>query len=129
MLQTTNTLLEENQTCPAVGYQSVSVCVPVTVTPFAKTGVTMTKCCGTPLVTPGRETCGGVKNGSCFFTISQDVCVAVPVEFGAVATVGDTYVGCNEVSSEDICTGCEADRKSTRLNSSHFLLSRMPSSA
>ena len=70
MLQTTNTLLEENQTCPAVGYQSVSVCVPVTVTPFAKTGVTMTKCCGTPLVTPGRETCGGVKNGSCFFTIS-----------------------------------------------------------
>ncbi|CDA79044.1 hypothetical protein [Negativibacillus massiliensis] len=108
MLQTTNTLLEENQTCPAVGYQSVSVCVPVTVTPFAKTGVTMTKCCGTPLVTPGRETCGGVKNGSCFFTISQDVCVAVPVEFGAVATVGDTYVGCNEVSSEDICTGCEA---------------------
>ena len=26
------------QTCPAVGYQSASVCVPVTVTPFAQAG-------------------------------------------------------------------------------------------
>lgn len=99
--------LAENQTCPAVGYQSASICVPVTVTPFAQTGVTVTKCCGTPVVTPGRETCGGVKNGACFFTISQDICVAVPVEFGAVATVGDTYVNCNGASEDDICTGCQ----------------------
>lgn len=33
--------------------------------------------------------------------------MAVPVEFGAVATVGDTYVSCNEVSDNDICTGCD----------------------
>lgn len=109
MLQNTNnTLQEEVQTCPAVGYQSASVCVPVTVTPFAKTGLTVTKCCGEALVTPGRETCSGMKNGSCVFTISQDICVAVPVEFGAVATVGDAYIGCNDVSGTDICTGCEA---------------------
>ena len=36
-------LLNENQTCPAVGYQSASICVPVTVTPFAQTGMTTTK--------------------------------------------------------------------------------------
>lgn len=48
-----------------------------------------------------------LKNGSCVFTITQDICVAVPVEFGAVATVGDTYVSCNEVSDNDICTGCD----------------------
>ena len=83
-------VLNETQTCPAVGYQSASICVPVTVTPFAPTGVTMTKCCGEPVVTPGREVCGGLKNGSCVFTITQDICVAVPVEFGAIATVGDT---------------------------------------
>ena len=69
-------LLNETQTCPAVGYQSASICVPVTVTPFAQTGMTTTKCCGNPVVTPGREVCGGVKNGSCFFTITQDICVA-----------------------------------------------------
>lgn len=76
-------VFNESQTCPAVGYQSASICVPVTVTPFAQAGITTTKCCGDPVVTPGREVCGGVKNGSCFFTITQDICVAVPVEFGA----------------------------------------------
>mgnify|MGYP001518949870 FL=1 len=99
-------LLNETQTCPTVGYQSASICVPVTVTPFAQTGMTTTKCCGNPVVTPGREVFGGVKNGSCFFTITQDICVAVPVEFGAVATVGDSYVNCNGASEQDICTDC-----------------------
>lgn len=58
------------------------------------------------MVTPGRDVCAGVKNGSCFFTITQDICVAVPVEFGAVATVGDSYVNCNGVTDQDICTSC-----------------------
>ena len=51
--------------------------------------------------------CEGLKNGSCFFTITQDICVAVPVAFGAVATVSDAYVACNGASSEDICTDCQ----------------------
>ena len=104
---TSSDIVSDPQMCPAVGYQSASICVPVTVTPFAQDGVTITKCCGTPVVIPGREVCGGVKNGSCFFTISQDICVAVPVEFGAVATVGDSYVSCNGASEDDICTTCE----------------------
>lgn len=107
MVNANSNLLDETQTCPAIGYQSASICVPVTVTPFAQAGTTITKCCGSPVVIPGREVCGGVKNGSCVFTISQDICVAVPVEFGAVATVGDSFVSCNGVSEEDICTSCE----------------------
>lgn len=98
--------ITEDQACPAIGYQSASICVPVTVTPFAKTGSTQTKCCGASVVTQGKNTCGGVKNGSCSFTISQDICVAVPVAFGAVATVGDTFVNCNGASADDICTDC-----------------------
>ncbi|MEG2381040.1 MAG: hypothetical protein RSB38_05020 [Oscillospiraceae bacterium] len=94
------------ETCPAVGYQSVSVCVPVTVTPFAETGITRTKCCGDPVIAAGKETCKGIKNGSCAFTISQDICVAIPVAFGATSSVGDTYVNCNEVSAKDICSDC-----------------------
>ena len=54
----------------------------------------------------GKVTCAGEKNGSCVFTITQDICVAVPVEFGATATVGDTFVSCNAASADDICTGC-----------------------
>ncbi len=100
-------IMEENETCPTVGYQTASICVPVTVTPFAKAGVTTTKCCGEPIVTSGKNVCGGMKNGSCAFTISQNICVAVPVEFGAVATVGDTFVDCGGATAEDVCTDCK----------------------
>lgn len=99
-------LMNENQTCPTVAYQLSSVCVPVTVTPFAQAGTTITKCCTKPTVTAGKYTCNGVKNGQCVFTISQDICVEVPVEFGAVATVGDTYVACNGASADEICPDC-----------------------
>ncbi|MFA5635311.1 MAG: hypothetical protein WC977_05335 [Anaerovoracaceae bacterium] len=93
-------------TCPATGYQTASVCVPVTVTPFALPGTTTTVCCGPPIVTPGPTTCPGVENGSCTFTITQNLCTAVPVEFGATTTPGVPSVLCGGASAEDICTGC-----------------------
>ncbi len=80
--------------------------VPVTVTPFAKAGATVTKCCGTTIVTPGKSICDGVKNGTCVFTVGQNICVQVPVEFGAVAQVGDTYVSCNGATVDDVYTDC-----------------------
>lgn len=48
MMMENNLTILEDQTCPTVGYQSASICVPVTVNPFAKTGATFTKCCGSP---------------------------------------------------------------------------------
>lgn len=96
----------EEQTCPTVAYQMSSVCVPVKVMPYAKTGATFTKCCGNATVTPGIAVCDGIKNGICAFTISQNVCIAVPVEFGATAEVGDAYVSCNGATAEDVCTDC-----------------------
>lgn len=95
-----------DKTCPAVGYQKVSVCVPVTVTPFAHTQATKTQCCGNPVVVSGDTPCAGKKNGVCTFTISQTICVEVPVDFGVTATVGDTYVDCLGASSYNICTNC-----------------------
>lgn len=47
-----------------------------------------------------------MKNGNCVFTVSQNICVEVPVEFGAVAEVGDAYVSRNGATAEDICTDC-----------------------
>ena len=96
----------EDQTCPAVGYQPVTVCVPVTITPYAKAEATTTFCCGNPIVTPGNETCEGTVNGSCTFTITQNICVAVPVDFGATASVGAPSVQCGSATSEDVCTNC-----------------------
>lgn len=92
--------------CSAVGYQPASVCVPVTVTPFAYAGVPVTYCCGEPIIRPGEELCPGVINGSCKFTMSQEICVAVPVEFGATTKVGYASVLCGEATNEDVCTNC-----------------------
>lgn len=98
--------ITEDVTCPSVGYQSVQVCVPVTVKPYAKTGNTFTKCCGAAVITPGDTSCAGTKNGSCSFVITQTLCVAVPVEFGANADVGDTFVNCLGASDTE-CAKCE----------------------
>lgn len=40
-------------TCPAVGYQKVDVCVPVTVEPYANVTGTVTTCCGDATVVEG----------------------------------------------------------------------------
>lgn len=96
-------------TCPAVGFQKASVCVPVIVTPFAHAGKTVTKCCGDPVVVPGDKPCPGKKNGACAFTISQTICVEVPVSFGANAMVGDTFVECMGASTDDICSNCKEE--------------------
>ena len=100
----------DNETCPATGFQSVEVCVPVTVTPFAHPNPTITKCCGEPVVEAGDTTCAGNKNGVCTFTITQTLCVEVPVLFGAEAVVGDTFVNCLG-ASEKSCHSCSDDNE------------------
>lgn len=93
----------DDKTCPATGFQKVSICVPVVVTPFAHAAKTVTKCCGEPVVVTNDMPCPGKKNGTCTFTLSQTICVEVPVEFGATAAVGDTFVECLGASADDIC--------------------------
>ena len=97
----------ENQTCPTISYQQADVCVPVTVSPYATAGTTTTHCCGDPIVVSGKNTCAGRKGDVCVFTVTQRVCVEVPVAFGATATVGDAYVDCLGASAEEnTCSQC-----------------------
>ena len=92
--------------CTVYGSQRATVCVPVTVTPFASVGDTVTRCCGNPRVTPGTAACGGTPMGSCVFTISQDVCITVPVAFGATSVVGRYSVLCGDANTGDNCPDC-----------------------
>lgn len=101
-------LSTEANTCATVGYQRAKLCVPVTIAPFATPGTTVTTCCGDPSVQAGN-TCEGTVNGSCSFTITQDICVAVPVDLGAVPFVGSVAVSCGTPSNKDICSNCKAD--------------------
>ncbi len=98
-----------SQLCPAVGYQSVGVCVPVSVMPFAQAGKTTTNCVGKPVVCAGEKCCKGKKNGTCSFTISQKIVVEVPVQFGATTAVGDAFVDC--IGAYDKDGGCRPCRE------------------
>lgn len=95
-----------DETCPATAFVPMTVCTPVTVTPFVNELPTTTFCCGDPMVTPGTDMCPGERNGSVTFTITQDICVRVPVEFGATTEVGDLFVEAGTPTEEDVCTNC-----------------------
>jgi len=96
-----------NRVCQAESYQRMRVFAPVTVQPYVRTGRTRTSCCGRASVEPGISSCNGQQSGSCTFTISQVICVRIPVYFGADAETGDLCVNCLGVSNENICAICE----------------------
>lgn len=87
--------------CTRTASQFINVCVPVTITPIARTGRATTICCGDAAI--GTE-CDGVQGDTCFFTISQLICVEVPVHFRARASSDPAYVDCETASiGECIC--------------------------
>lgn len=89
--------------CETFTYQTATVCVPVTVTPIATPGTTRTICCDEPVVTPG-QTCPTTTR-HCYFTVSQRVCIEVPITFGASASVGTASIECDTPSGEG-CVNC-----------------------
>ncbi|WP_033166312.1 hypothetical protein [Clostridium sp. KNHs205] len=95
-------LIPCEKTCPTSAFQLATVCVPITVVPYAKAGIPTTTCYGEPYVSPGKKECCGRPNGTCSFTLSQKILVEVPVVFGAKAVVGNTSVDCDCVSAKDL---------------------------
>ena len=94
------------RTCPSVGSQTATVCLPVSVSPYAVAGPAVIHCCGKAEVTHdgerchGDEHCHGRVNGTCDFIITQTIKIDVPVEFGAKVKVGDTFVECGRPKEE-----------------------------
>lgn len=94
--------------CETTFFQNETVCVPVTVTPFAMPGEAKANCCGRPVVTPDGH-CPGTKT-SCNFIIRQKLCIEIPISFGAVIETGKAVVQCGEVSEEPCdCSTSEED--------------------
>lgn len=89
--------------CPAIGYQDVNVCIPVTIKPFGEVGNVKTQCLGTPVISSKCDNCQGNANGVCKFTISQKLRVEVPVIFGAKAEVGEACVECSKKDEPNYC--------------------------
>lgn len=91
--------------CESVFYQEETVCVPVTVTPFATPGTAKATCCGEPVVRTGAQCTGNQR--SCSFTITQSLCIEVPIAFGAVIETGTAAVQCGTVS--EMACDCSND--------------------
>lgn len=89
---------------PRIGCQYVNVCVPVTVTPYTVHGMIRTQCCGEAVVTSNCDHCKGRANGSCDFTITQKICVEVPIDFGANVALGDSFIEC--AGARDVPCNC-----------------------
>lgn len=108
----------ENEGCESVFYQRETVCVPVRVTPFARPGTAKTTCCGEPVVNMGGE-CAG-RQTYCAFTVTQNLCVEIPISFGAMIETGTVTVQCGDVTE----TGCDCSGETQEVPEAPVATSR-----
>lgn len=92
--------ISRDDTCNSNVYHKAKVSVPVAVKPFSFAEPTRTICCGDPVI-KHVHCIDGCKDRICYFTISQEICVEIPIHFGARARIGETWVDCLETSAED----------------------------
>lgn len=80
-----------NNGCKKVITQCVAVTAPVVLTPTASVG-TVTVCCqGAPTVSCAADPCGT----SATITLTQQVCVTVPVCYGVGMDSGEATIACD----------------------------------
>lgn len=95
--------------CNNVFFQKENVCVPVTVKPFAIPGMATVTCCKRPVVRPGAMCPTGLP--SCTFTVTQELCIEIPISFGADVRTGTATVQCGDVTE----TPCDCDTDDTTV--------------
>lgn len=80
----------EEAACTSVITQCADVSIPIKLTPHAVVGHPETFCCGEAIVTV--QTSQGRCGCDCQITITQPVCIRIPVTFITGAESGDTCV-------------------------------------
>lgn len=76
--------------CSKVGMQCVDVAQALTLTPTATVGAAIVTCQGSPRVDCETATDGA----ACLVTVTQRVCVTVPIRFGATVEPNDLTIAC-----------------------------------
>ena len=97
---------EEGASCPLTGCvktgsQCVDVTAEIVLTPTAVMGTPVVTCQGNPAVT-----CAAAADGrTCTVTLTQRVCVSIPVRFGVTKEDGDPTIACagGDAASETCC--------------------------
>ncbi len=88
--------------CNKIGVQCVNVSEPLTLTPTATTGSAVVNCQGTPSVTCVTSGDGSV----CTVTVTQRVCVSVPIRYGVTMTPGEPTISCAAPGAGESCETC-----------------------
>jgi len=97
----------EDDKCNVNTFQEIDVCVPITIEPYVNLGDAIVECTDDPYITPFPCNTWN-KNGTCKFTITQRLCVMIPVEFRAAVSSGPTSVICGNISDKD-CPSNDCD--------------------
>ncbi|MEG0830641.1 MAG: hypothetical protein RSD88_08660 [Anaerovoracaceae bacterium] len=88
-------------TCTSVHSQCAEVSVPLELKPYATLGELETECCGEPIITLHQNQ-GSTCSCGCELTITQSVCIRIPLEYGTKADVGETTSCCKRTSNFNI---------------------------
>lgn len=91
---------EENcptNSCSKIGTQCVDVAEQLTLTPSVTVGTATVTCQGAPTITCVTD----AEGTTCTVTMTQQVCVSVPVRYGVTMTSAEPTISC-----ADSCIGC-----------------------
>lgn len=78
--------------CDTVVSETVCVQADITISPKVEVGTIETYCVGSPVIGP----CQGNKVEECTFSVSQRICVQIPLTFSAEASAEPTGIVCGE---------------------------------
>lgn len=98
-----NLLQEEPTVCPTIVHENVCVQGTVTITPNIQIGESMSFCLGNPMI----GSCPGTLARNCTFTVSQNICVQIPLTFSATATAAPNGLVCGTPETGE-CVGTTA---------------------
>ncbi len=92
--------------CPAIVHDTVCVQADVTISPNVVVGKIQSFCVGRPMIGACPGTPSPTEN--CSFTVSQSICVQVPLTFSAVAIAEPSGIVCGtpEVGPCPVTTAC-----------------------
>lgn len=82
--------LQVDDVCPTVVHENVCVQGTVTITPSVVSGDSKSFCLGNPII----GSCPGTLVRFCTFTVSQNICVQIPLTFSATAAAVPNGIVC-----------------------------------
>ena len=92
-----------NNNCHKIVTQCVDVSAPVVLTPTASVDTVTVSCQGAPCVSCSADPCGTCAT----ITITQQICVTVPVRYGVSMSSGEPSISCAEGGCSSASCGCK----------------------